>query len=326
MNKEKMVGSIPSAALSSTSKTIPLLGFGTADYPFLSDNEAVKESVLHAIELGYRHFDTAELYQSERSLGQAIAEALRLGFIKSRDELFITSKLWTGHAHRELVLPALQNSLKNLGIEYLDLYLIHFPASLKPGTGFPFKKDDILQLDYEAVWEAMEECQKLGLTKSIGVSNFSCKKLETLLATAKFPPAVNQVEMNPVWQQKKLREFCKKKGIHITAYSPLGAKGTVWGSNRVLESEVLKEIATARGKTVAQVSLRWVYEQGVSLVPKSFNKKRMKENLDIFDWKLSAEELQKIQQIPQYRVSRAELYVSEEGPFKSVEMIWDGEI
>ncbi|KAJ4710184.1 NADPH-dependent codeinone reductase-like protein [Melia azedarach] len=236
-----MARTIPSTTLSSTGETIPLLGFGTADYPFSSDNEA----------------------------------------------------LWIDHAHRELVLPALQNSLKNLGIKYLDLYLIHFPASLKPGTGFPFKPDDILQLDYEAVWEAMEECQKLGLTKSIGVSNFSCKKLETLLVTAKIPPAVNQVEMNPVWQQKKLREFCKKKGIHITAYSPLGAKGTAFASNRIFESEVLKEIATAKGKTVLEdfvcgcelckVSLRWVYEQGVSLLVKSFNKERMKENLDIFD-------------------------------------------
>ncbi|KAJ4710177.1 putative Aldo-keto reductase [Melia azedarach] len=321
-----MARTIPSTTLSSTGETIPILGFGTADYPFSSDNEAVKESVLHAIELGCRHFDTAAIYQSEVSLGRAIAEALRLGLIKSRDELFITSKLWANHAHRELVLPALKNSLKNLGIKYLDLYLIHFPVSLKLGTGFPFKPDDILQLDYEAVWEAMEECQKLGLTKSIGVSNFSCKKLETLLVTVKIPPAVNQVEMNPVWQQKKLREFCKKKGIHITAYSPLGAKGTAFASNRIFESEVLKEIATAKGKTVAQVSLRWVYEQGVSLLVKSFNKERMKENLDIFDWELTAEEVQKIEQIPQCKISRAEQFVSEEGPFKSLEMIWDGEI
>ncbi|KAH9745917.1 Deoxymugineic acid synthase 1 [Citrus sinensis] len=172
----------------------------------------------------------------------------------------------------------------------------------------------------------MEECQNLGLTKSIGVSNFACKKLERLLATAKIPPAVNQVELNPVWQQKKLRDFCEKKGIHITAYSPLGAKGTVWGTNRVMECQVLKEIANAKGKSVAQVSLRWVYQQGVSLVVKSFNKERMKENLDIFDWELSAEELQKIEQIPQYRGNRTEVHVSEDGPYKSLEDLWDGEI
>ncbi|KAL9454079.1 hypothetical protein AB3S75_009641 [Citrus x aurantiifolia] len=324
--KMKTMVSIPEAPLGSTGKTIPLVGFGTAQFPFGAATEAVKESVVHAIEVGYRHFDTAAIYQSEEPLGEAIAEALRLGLIKSRDELFITSKLWFGHAHRQLVLPALQTSLKNLGLEYIDLYLIHFPVSLKPGTGFPFNKEDIEPLDYEGVWEAMEECQNLGLTKSIGVSNFACKKLERLLATAKIPPAVNQVELNPVWQQKKLRDFCEKKGIHITAYSPLGAKGTIWGTNRVMECQVLKEIANAKGKSVAQVSLRWVYQQGVSLVVKSFNKERMKENLDIFDCELSAEELQKIEQIPQYRGNRSEVHVSEDGPYKSLEDLWDGEI
>ncbi|KAK1552879.1 hypothetical protein Q3G72_024900 [Acer saccharum] len=317
---------IPVAALTSKGKTIPLVGFGTAEYPFSSSNEASKEAALHAIRLGYRHFDTAALYQSEQPLGEAIAEALSLGLVKSRDELFITSKLWASNTHRHLVLPALQNTLKNLGLEYLDLYLIHFPASLRPGSGYPFKEDDIVAMDYESVWEAMEECQLLRLTKTIGVSNFTCKKLHKLLATAKIPPAVNQVEMNPVWQQKKLREFCEEKGIHITAYSPLGAKGTPWGTSRVMDSEILKEIATSKGKTVAQVCLKWIYAQGVSIVVKSFDKERMKENLDIFDWKLNAEDLHKIEQIPQSRGSLAEIYVTEKGPFKSIEDIWDGEI
>lgn len=108
-------------------------------------------------------------------------------------------------------------------------------------------------MDFRSVWEAMEECHKLGLAKSIGVSNFSCKKLENLLATAKIPPAVNQVEISPLWQQKKIREFCEEKGIHVTAYSPLGAKGMLWGTNNVMECQVLKEIAAARGKSMAQM-------------------------------------------------------------------------
>ncbi|XP_031273458.1 non-functional NADPH-dependent codeinone reductase 2-like [Pistacia vera] len=316
---------VPVATLASNGRTIPLVGFGTAEFPF-NTTESVEKYFLHAIQLGYRHFDAAALYGTEQSLGEAIAEALHLGLITSRDELFITSKLWCGDAHRDLVLPAIKKTLKNLGLEYLDLYLIHFPGSLKRGTGFPFKTEDIVAMDIESVWEAMEECQKLGLTKSIGVSNFSCKKLEKLLASEKIPPAVNQVEMNPVWQQKKLREFCEEKGIHITAYSPLGAKGVVWGTNRVMDSQVLKEIAIAKGKTVAQVSLRWVYEQGVSLVVKSFDRERMKENLEIFDWQLSAEELQKIEQIPQMRGNIVQQFVSEKGPYKSIEEIWDGEI
>lgn len=287
----------------------------------------MKESILHAIELGYRHFDSASLYQSEVPLGEAISDALRLGLIKSRDELFITSKLWCSDGHKDLVLPALQKTLENLQLEYLDLYLIHWPVSSKPGEYvLPVKEKDLLPMDFQSVWEAMEECQKLGLAKSIGVSNFSCKKLENLLATAKIPPAVNQVEISPLWQQKKIREFCEEKGIHVTAYSPLGAKGMLWGTNNVMECQVLKEIAAARGKSMAQICLRWVHEQGVSVLVKSFNKERIKQNLDIFDWKLSQEDLKRISQIPQQRAYMAAEFVSEKGPYKSVEEFWDGEI
>ncbi|GAY51793.1 Aldo ket red domain-containing protein [Citrus sinensis] len=314
---------IPEEPLGSTEKSIPLVGFGTVEYPL---NEAFKERVLHAIKLGYRHFDTAASYPSEQPLGEALTEALRLGLVKSRDELFITSKLWLTDSYYGRVIPGLQKTLKTLGLEYLDLYLVHFPVSLIPEATYPVKPEDIRPFDYEGVWEEMEKCQELGLTKTIGVSNFTCKKLERLLATAKIPPAVNQVEMNPIWQQKKLRDYCQEKGIHFSAFSPLGAVGTNWGHNRVMENEVLKQIAKAKGKTVAQVAIRWVYQQGVSVIVKSFNKERMEQNIDIFDWELSAEELQKIEQIPQYRGSRAEAYLSENGPFRTVEEIWDGEI
>ncbi|XP_031248176.1 non-functional NADPH-dependent codeinone reductase 2-like [Pistacia vera] len=317
---------VPVTTLASNGKTIPLVGFGTAEFPF-SSTESVDEIILHAIKLGYRHFDTAAIYMTEQSLGKAVAEALCLGLIKSRDELFITSKLWVANAHHDIVLPALQTTLKNLGLEYLDLYLIHFPVSLRPGVEYPWEEEDVLPMDLESVREAMEECQKLGLIKSIGVSNFSCKKLERLLASAKIPPAVNQVEMNPIWQQKKLREFCEGKGIHLTAYSPLGASGsTLWGNHHVMECQVLKDIANSKGKTVAQVSLRWVHEQRVSLVVKSFNEERMEENLNIFDWNLTKEELHRIEQIPQRRGNYVEYFISEKGPYKSIEEFWDGEI
>ncbi|XP_057485614.1 non-functional NADPH-dependent codeinone reductase 2-like isoform X1 [Actinidia eriantha] len=321
--------SIPEASLSGTDKTIPLVGFGTAVYPLpLQPSQTMKESILRAIEIGYRHFDSAAVYVSEQSLGEAIADAIQQGFIESRDQLFITSKLWCSDAHHDLVLPALQKSLKNLGLEYLDLYLIHFPVSSTPGKyEGPIKEEDIIPMDLKSVWEAMEECKTVGLTKSIGVSNFSCKKLQLLLATANIPPAVHQVEMNPLWQQKKLREFCERNGIHVTAYSPLGAKGTIWGSSQVMECEVLNDIAKAREKTVAQVCLRWVHEQGVSVVVKSFNEERMKENLDIFDWKLSEEECEKINQISQTKGCRGVLLIlKDDGSYKFSEDIWDGEI
>ncbi|KAL4638043.1 hypothetical protein ACB092_03G122600 [Castanea dentata] len=321
------MGNIPEIPVDSNGKTIPVIGFGTAEYPFGASFETLRDSLLHAIKLGYRHFDSAALYQSEQPLGEAIDDALGLGLIKSRDELFITSKLWCSDAHYDCVLPAIQKTLKNLKLEYIDLYLVHWPVSVKPGEyELPVKKKDLLPIDIKSVWEAMEECQKLGLAKSIGVSNFSCKKLETLLATAQIPPAVNQVEMNPLWQQKKLREFCENKGIRITAYSPLGAKGTLWGTNWIMECEVLKQIAEATGRTIAQVCIRWVYEQGVSVLVKSFNKDRMKENLDIFDWKLSPEDLEKISQIPQRKGFPGLEFISEEGPYKSLSELWDGEI
>ncbi|KAF7142896.1 hypothetical protein RHSIM_Rhsim05G0214400 [Rhododendron simsii] len=321
---------IPLSVLGSTanSNSIPLLGFGTASWPFGESEEIVKGSILTAIKLGYRHFDTASVYQSEQCLGEAISRALELGLIESRSELFVTSKLWCSDVHPHRVLPALQDTLQKLGLEYLDLYLIHFPVSVKPAAGYvvPFNQSDLLPMDFKSVWEAMEECHKLGLTKNIGVSNFSVKKLQQLLLTAKIPPAVNQVEMSPLWQQKKLRKFCEEKGIHVTAYSPLGAKGTLWGTNQVMECEILKEIAKAKGKTLAQVCLRWVYEQGVSVLVKSFNEERMRENLNIFGWKLSSEESQKIDQIPQRKGYPGLEFVSDGGPFKSVEELWDEEI
>ncbi|XP_058078328.1 non-functional NADPH-dependent codeinone reductase 2-like [Magnolia sinica] len=310
-------------AVLSSGEKIPLLGMGTAAAAISDD---LVSTFIQAIDLGYRHFDTAALYGTERYLGEAIAEALQRGIIKNRSELFITSKLWCTDAHCDRVLPALKETLGNLGLEYLDLYLIHWPVSLKPGKrGFPINKDDLLPIDLKSVWESMEECQKLGLTKSIGVSNFSSKKLLELMAHAKIPPAVNQVEMNAAWQQSKLREFCKAHGIHVTAWSPLAANGASWGSLVVMESPILQQIANARGKTVAQVSLRWLHEQGVSVVVKSFNKDRMKQNLQIFDWELSEQDLAEISQIPQRRGCSGEIFVSPGGPFKTIEEIWDEE-
>ncbi|KAI3778723.1 hypothetical protein L2E82_08106 [Cichorium intybus] len=191
----------------------------------------------------------------------------------------------------------------NLGLEYVDLYLIHWPLKLiQDEVKLPVPKECIVRLDIQAVWTAMEECQNLGLTKSIGVSNFYPKLIQQIVSIAKIPPAVNQVEMNPLWQQKKLTEFCKDNSILVTAYSPLGAVGNnAWGHNRVMECDVLQEIARSKGKSVAQISLRWLYEQGVSIAVKRFNTERMKENLEIFGWSLTKEELEKIDNIPQRR-------------------------
>ncbi|KAJ4765228.1 NAD(P)-linked oxidoreductase superfamily protein [Rhynchospora pubera] len=165
----------------------------------------------------------------------------------------------------------------------------------------------------------MEECQRLGLTKSIGVSNFTTKKLEELLAFAKISPAVNQVEMNPSWRQQKLTEYCAQKGIIITAYSPLGGQ-SMSGRNLVLTSDVLTEIANAKGKSVAQISLRWLYEQGASIVVKSFKKERLMENIEIFNWELTDEERLKINTIPRHKMCTVEVMLSKEGSLTSVDL------
>ncbi|XAR53158.1 Methylecgonone reductase [Bertholletia excelsa] len=316
---------VPQVSLNSGHK-IPAIGMGTAASPVPPAEELIS-ILITAMEAGYRHFDTASLYGTEEALGRAVAKALDTGLIESRDELFITSKLWCTDAHPDLVLPALKSTLGRLGVEYVDLYLVHWPVRLNPKIeGLRISKEDILPFDMKGTWEAMEECCRLGLTKSIGVSNFGNQKLLKLLENATIPPSVNQVEMNVGWQQQKLREFCKEKGIHVSAWSPLSANGASWGSLAVMDSPVLKDIASKRGKSVAQVALRWIQDQGASCIAKSFNKERMKNNLDIFDWKLSEEELGMIrEQIPQRRAATGHFFVSPNGPYKSLEELWDGE-
>ncbi|KAK3415005.1 hypothetical protein EUGRSUZ_H00578 [Eucalyptus grandis] len=315
---------VPEVVLNSGMR-MPLIGMGGATSN-LPPPDVLTSIFLDAIEVGYRHFDTAACYGSEEALGRAVAKALDRGLVKNRSNIFITTKLWCTDAHPGLVLPALKKSLQKLGLEYVDLYLIHWPVRLKEGTeGFDFK-GKMLPFDMKGTWEAMEECAKIGLAKSIGVSNFSTKKLSQLLTHATIPPAVNQVEMNVGWQQEKLRAYCREKGIHVSAWSPLSANGASWGTSVVVESPVLKEIAIAKGKTVAQVALRWIHEQGVSVIVKSFNKERMKENLLILDWGLSHEDLDKIKlQIPQKRGSPGHMFVFEDGPYKSLDELWDGD-
>ncbi|XP_015167668.1 methylecgonone reductase-like isoform X2 [Solanum tuberosum] len=270
---------------------MPLIGMGTAPTaPTLPPIDQLVSIFIDAIEAGYRHFDTAAAYGSEEALGRAVADAIQRGLIESREDVFITSKLWCTETHHDLVLPALKRSLARLGMDYLDLYHIHWPVRMKNGSdqGIKLVNEDVIPFDMKGTWEAMEECHKLGLAKSIGVCNFSCTKLSQLLTHATIPPAVNQVEMHVAWRQEKMLAFCKEKGIHV--------------------------------------ALRWVYEQGVSVLVKSFNKDRMKENLQILDWELSNEENAKIQEIPQCRGFKGELFVHPDGPYKSPDEFWDGEL
>ncbi|KAK7270673.1 hypothetical protein RJT34_25996 [Clitoria ternatea] len=318
-----LLKTIPEVVLNSGHK-MPMLGFGTGIVP-LPPHHELFPVFLDAIKAGYRHFDTAAYYGSEEPLGQAIAQALEQGLIQNRSEIFVTSKLWCTDAHPGLVLPALKSSLQRLGLEYVDLYLIHFPVRLRQETKREThnNKDDILPLDMKGTWEDMEMCSKLGLAKSIGVSNFGVKKLSKLQQNAIIPPALVQVEMNAAWQQENLRNFCKENEIHVAAWSPLGANGASWGSHAVMNSPILKDIAFSTGKTLAQVALRWLIEEGVTPIVRSFNSERMRQNLEIFDWELSEGDLEKIKQMPQHRGFKGERFISESGPYKSVEDLWD---
>ncbi|CAL5027226.1 unnamed protein product [Urochloa decumbens] len=313
---------VPEVALrSGSARPMPAVGMGTAASHLDLVPEVTKDAVLAAIEVGYRHFDTAYMYGTEKPLGEAVAEAVRCGLIASREEVFVTSKLWCTQNHPDLVLPSLRETLKNLQMEYVDLYLIHGPVAQKPGPiAFPAKREDAVPFDFEGVWRAMEECQQLGLARAIGVSNFTTKHLNKILSVATIPPAVNQVELNPVWQQRTLRAYCAEKGIHVAAYSPLGGQNWDGTGNAVMASEVLAGIAKARGKTVAQVALRWIYEHGVTSIAKSYNKERLEQNLQIFDWELTDQDRLNISQIPQRKIVKIDSSLfSQEGEFTSVD-------
>eukprot|EP01018_Ginkgo_biloba_P024806 Gb_31083 [translate_table: standard] len=306
-----------------TGATIPLIGLGTV--ALSQEKHEIKAAVSTALQVGYRHFDTASVYGSEHALGEALNEAFQSGVVK-RDEVFVNSKLWND-AHDDPV-SALKTSLEKLQLEYLDLYLVHWPVKFRKGANpFQPKEEDFLPLDLKSTWRGMEQCVELGLTKAIGLSNFSCKKIEDLLSYAKIPPAVDQVEMHPVWQQKKLRDYCSKMNILVSAWSPLGAPGTYWGSNAVIDNPVIHHIAKIHGKSPAQVSLRWGLEQGVSMIPKSYNKGRITENFQIFDWCLTAEDHEKIGKIEQRKLNPVNSMVnSTTGPYKTIQELWDEEI
>ncbi|KAI5070047.1 hypothetical protein GOP47_0014390 [Adiantum capillus-veneris] len=311
-------------AVLNTGASMPLVGLGTGSDGALPLDRR-KAAISAAVEVGYRHFDTAKIYNSEGFLGEALKEAMEAGLVK-REDFFVTSKLWCSDAYPDGVLPALLNSLSALQLDYLDLYLIHWPIRLKEGAIQNPKPDELIALDLQGTWRALEACVKQGLVRAIGVSNFSSKKIMELLDFAEIPPAVNQVEMHPKWQQRLLRETCKKANVHVSAWSPLGAPLMYWGSPEILNNPIIKDIASNHGKAPAQVVLRWGLDNGASVIPKSFNKKRMVENLDVFGWHLTDEDHQHISGIEQKKNIDGSFICSPvSGPYKSLEDLWDGE-
>jgi 2,5-diketo-D-gluconate reductase A len=244
--------------------TIPQLGFGT----FQIDPKDTKQAVLTALETGYRHIDTAEMYHNEQQVGEAVRES---GV--DREEIFVTSKLSNRYHARDDALSAFDQTMKDLGLDYLDMFLVHWPM---PDVG-----------DYVETWKAMEEIHKSGRVKVIGVSNFQRRHLRRLFDETSTVPAVNQIEVHPYLAQDDLRAFNRQNGIETEAWSPI-AQG------KVLDDPVLTRIAEKHGKSSAQVTLRWHLQRGDIVFPKSVTPSRVKENFEVFDFELGDDEMREI--------------------------------
>ena len=256
---------------------IPCVGYGT----FRTDPAVTAQAVQDAIAAGYRHIDTAKVYENEVGVGQGIKAAS-----VPREELFVTSKLWNTDRGYEATKAAFQASLDRLGLDYLDLYLIHWPANEKQFGA------DAAKINAET-WRAMEELYEAGKIRAIGLSNFMPHHVAELLKTAKIKPMVDQIEVHPGWTHAEEIKKLQAMDIVVEAWGPLGGQGAT-----VLVDPTMQKIAAAHGKSTAQVSLRWILQQGVVPLPKSVHVDRLKQNMELFDFELSNEEMQTIAALP----------------------------
>lgn len=298
-----------------TGLAMPLVGLGT----WKSKPGEVKTAVYEALKIGYRHIDCAWRHKNQTEVGEALAQAFEEGIVK-REDLWITSKLWNDFHAEADVEPHLQDTLNQLQLTYLDLYLVHYPATtIEAPTLTP---------PYSETWAAMEAVLMKGLVHSIGVSNMSIKKLEEMKEYASVPPVVCQGEMHPLFRQDDLFKYCESEGIHWTAYAPLGSRDSAESMNHIgytlLQNETVVKIADEVKKTPAQVLIRWALQHGTSVIPKSVCIEHIRENFEVFDWELSVEQYQALSTLePQARFLLGDFLLMPGGPYKSVAIFWD---
>ncbi len=299
-----------SAHLFPDGSSLPSPGLGTWKIP-----EDLTPQIVHqAIECGYRHLDCAADYGNEALVGKGIASAIAAGLC-TRDDLWVTGKLWNTYHEPQHVRAACEKTLSDLGLEQLDLFLIHFPIALEfvpfdqmypPGWTAGGEAMSPISVPYSETWRAMEELVDAGLTKRIGVSNIGTAMLREVLSYAQIKPAVLQVEMHPYLCQQNLLRFCQEQDVAVTAFSPFGADsylplGMAKESERILAHPVIEKIATSHGKSTAQIVLRWAMQRGTIPIPKTQSPDHLRENFELFEFTLTAGELDAISALDQHK-------------------------
>ena len=303
---------------------MPIFGLGT----WKSDPGEVYDAVQVALDAGYRHVDCAPIYGNEAEVGRALHDTFEEGAV-DRDEVWITSKLWNDAHRPEAVRPALEETLNDLQLDTLDLYLMHWPVALQPGVNMPESPDDFLSLDdvpLSETWAAMVDLVEDGLVRHVGVSNFSVPALRSLMSEVDHAPEMNQIEMHPYLQQPEMLDYAEEAGIHLTAYSPLGSRDRpemmkAEDEPNLMADPTIVEIAEAHDASPAQVLIRWAIQRGTAVIPKSTTPAHIRDNIAATELELSDDEMNAIADLDRSRrFLQGDIWTMEGSPYTQTDL------